>query len=278
MRALLRDQFPDLADLPLVEVGEGWDSSIYRLGDNLTARLPRRAVAAELVAHEQRWLPLLAPRLPLPVPAPVQCGRPGRGYPWAWSVVPWFPGDVAARCPPDDAVAAADALGRFVAALHKDAPVDAPRNPYRGIPLIERHDRMVDAVTQLHDVIDSQSVMACWADLVETPPWPHAPVWLHGDLHPANVLVHEGLVSAVIDFGDITSGDPATDLSIAWMMFPAAARATFRAAAGPVDDDTWARARGWALALGVVYVESSADRPLFEQLGRRVIDAALHDD
>jgi aminoglycoside phosphotransferase (APT) family kinase protein len=277
VRALLREQCADLAGLPLVQVAAGWDNVIFRLGDDFTVRLPRRAVAATLVEHEQRWLPELATRLPLPIPAPVRAGRPGASFRWPWSVCRWLPGDIAARVAPGDASAAAAILGRFLAALHEDAPPDAPVNPYRGIPLEQRTERVVEATEILGDRINRREVLACWSELVTAQPWAKPPVWLHGDLHPANVLVDEGRVSAVIDFGDLTSGDPATDISLAWMLFPRDARRGFREAIGRVDDDTWARARGWALALGLVYVANSADNPLFSDLGERVIDAALAD-
>ncbi|MDQ1465634.1 MAG: hypothetical protein QOH10_49, partial [Actinomycetota bacterium] len=135
VRRLLTEQLPDLRGLPLVRLAEGWDNVIFRLGDELTVRLPRRRLAAELVEHEQRWLPELAPKLPLAIPAPVGIGRPGPGYPWAWSVCPWLPGAVAQQVAPDDPFDAATRLGRFLAALHEPAPPDAPANPFRGVPL-----------------------------------------------------------------------------------------------------------------------------------------------
>ncbi len=277
VRALLREQFPDLAALPLTPLSSGWDNVLYRLGPHLVVRLPRRAAAAPLVAHEQQWLPVLAPRLPLPIPAPVRAGRPGCGYPWAWNVVPWFDGASALAEPPRDLSAAATTIGRFVRALHTPAPADAPPNPVRGVPLADRSARLHDTVEALRDEIDAGAIERTWSQLVDTPPWPGPPVWLHGDLHPANILVDRGAISAVVDWGDITSGDPATDLAVAWMLFPPDQRLVFRAAAGHVDDDTWARARGWALALGLAYLGNSADNPAFAALGRRVIDAAQRD-
>ena len=278
MRGLLAEQFADLADLDLVEPASGWDNAIFRLGHDLTVRLPRRALSAELVEHEQRWLPALAERLPLPIPVPLRFGRPSFGYPWRWSVCPWFAGDPATRVPPDDAISSAATLGAFVGALNQPAPRDAPANPYRGIPLARRTERLHSALDALGTTIDGSSVRALWSDLVNTPPWVAPPVWLHGDLHPGNVLVHDGQIAAVIDFGDLTAGDPATDLAVAWMLFPPEARPRFRAAAGGCDDDTWARARGWALALSVAYIAGSADNPEFTDLGQQVVASALGDD
>lgn len=277
VRALLRDQHPDLADLELREVAFGWDNVVFRLGDDLAVRIPRRHLAATLIEHEQRWLPVLAPTLPLPVPAPVRIGRPALGYPWSWSVVPWMTGGEAATNPPADPYAAATTLGTFLRALHRPAPDDAPRNPYRGIPLAERHDLTVAAIAALAGSVDTAVVRARWDELVGTPPWTGPPLWLHGDLHPANLLVRDGRLAGVIDFGDLTSGDPATDLMVAWALLPRDAHAAFRAAAGDVDAATWRRARGWALAHAVACLASSADNPIIAGIGRRGLTAVLAD-
>ncbi len=277
VRALLEAQQPDLADLPLTDPVFGWDNVMFRLGPELLVRLPRRRVSAPLIRREQRWLPGLAPLLPLPIPSPLRVGGPGCGYPWSWSVCGWLPGEPAAKKPPRDAEAAAGTLGGFLRALHRPAPPDAPMNQYRGIPLAARDDAMQTGVAKLAGVIDVAAVLALWSESLAIPPWTEALVWLHGDLHPANVLVHDGRVSAVVDFGDITAGDPATDLSVAWMMLPASARVSFRRAAGRIDDDTWGRARGWALALAVAILSGSSDNPLMAAVGRRSLDAALSD-
>jgi aminoglycoside phosphotransferase (APT) family kinase protein len=275
VRALLAAQHPDLADLALTPLASGWDNAIFRLGDELTVRLPRRQLAAVLVEHEQRWLPELALRLPLPIPVAVRDGKPAESYPWAWSVCPWFPGAVAAATPIEDDEAGALVLGEFVRAMHQPAPPDAPDNPFRGVPLVERDEVMRERVDQLGDLLDRDKVINCWEESLAVPPWSGPPLWLHGDLHPFNLLVDHGRLSAVIDFGDLTSGDPATDLAVAWMLFPADLRTTFRRASGDVDDDTWARARGWALSLGVAYIAHSADDSMFATLARRTINAAM---
>jgi aminoglycoside phosphotransferase (APT) family kinase protein len=277
VRALLAEQMPDLAALPLRLVASGWDNVIYRLGDDLVARLPRRSLAAALVEHELQWLPVLAPRLPLPIPAPVRAGRPGHGYPWAWSVCPWLPGVVAEEAEIGDPARAATILGAFVAAMHQPAPGDAPANPFRGVPLRDRAEVVLERIKTLDDMIDAASVRSCWEDLLATPEWSGPPLWLHGDLHPLNVLVENGRPSAVIDFGDLTAGDPATDLSVAWMMFTPETRQRFRDTTGNVDDNTWHRARGWALALALAYLESSANVPLLARVGHRTMEAVLTD-
>jgi aminoglycoside phosphotransferase (APT) family kinase protein len=275
VRSLLAEQHPDLAHLPLKPLASGWDNAIFRLGDDLVVRLPRRQLAAALVEHEHRWLPGLAGRLPLPIPVAVREGRPAAAYPWSWSICRWFPGTVAVKAPLEDRALAARTLGAFVVAMHQPAPPDAPENPFRGVPLAERDGVMRERVDELAGILDAPAVTACWDEALTVPPWSGPALWLHGDLHPANLLVHEGRLSAVIDFGDLTSGDPATDLAVAWMLFPPELRPVFRSAAGDVDDDTWARARGWALSLGVAYLAHSADNPMFRELADQTLAAAL---
>ena len=280
--ALLQEQHADLAQLSLMEVGEGWDNKLFRLGQDLAVRLPRRAAAAALIEHEQRWLPRLSPRLPLPVPAPLREGRPGCGFPWSWSVVPWFPGQSALLTPPRDVTTTATtaiALGRFLRALHQPAPEDAPHNPWRGVPLAARAETVQEYVRQLDGFVDRGAVLSLWERALSTPAWSGPPLWIHGDLHPGNLLVSGGRLSAVIDFGDLAAGDPATDLSVMWMLLPPSARPTFltsaREAFDPLDDHTLMRARGWALALGLAYLANSRDNEAMSALGRATIDNAL---
>jgi aminoglycoside phosphotransferase (APT) family kinase protein len=280
VRRLLAAQQPDLAALAIELMANGWDNVTYRVGDELVARLPRRAVAARLVANEQRWLPVLQPQLPLPVPAPVRVGQPGLGYPWSWSILPFLPGQAAARTPPADLKDAAVSLGGFLAALHTPAAPEAPANPVRGVPLADRHPAFTKNLGLLGGLVDRQAVLRVWAAALAAPAWAASPVWLHGDLHPANILVHRGRISGVIDFGDITSGDPATDLSAAWMLLPAEHYGAFRAAyhvAGQdaSSDDLWTRARGWALALSLVFLAHSADNPQLADMGQRTLSAVL---
>ena len=274
LRRLLAEQHPDLAQLPVAVLANGWDNVVFRVGDDLLARLPRRELGARLVSHEQHWLPLLAAQLPLPIPAPVRTGRPGLGYPWPWSIVPYLPGQVAAETPPADLAAAAVSLGGFLAALHTPAPPDAPANPFRGVPLAERTDTVMRNLSTVADQVDRAAVRRAWATALAAPRWTEPPVWVHVDLHPANILVHDGRISGVIDFGDLTAGDPAADLSVGWMLLPAGCHPAFRAAAG-ASDSSWARATGWALALGLVYLAHSADNPQLAAVGRRTLSAVL---
>lgn len=280
VRRLLLEQHPDLAGLPLTRADGGWDNAVFRLGDKLSIRLPRRSATAALVANEQRWLPQLALRLPLPVPTPVRVGRPGSGFPWAWSIVPWFPGTASFAAPPFDLHAAAMTLGGFLRALHQPAPADAPQSPWRSIPLDARTARLHQHLDQLHDTVNRERILALWDRLVVTPRWSGPPMWIHGDLHPGNLLIHDGALSAVIDFGDLTCGDPATDLSVMWMLLPPEHRDTLFAAAGrnrsnPADERMWRRARGWALAIGVAVVALGQEGNPLAELGKKTIAAAL---
>ena len=280
VRRLLAVQQPDLAQLPVELMANGWDNAMYRVGDGLVARLPRREAAAELVVREQRWLPVLAPRLPLPVPAPVRTGQPALGYPWSWSIIPFLPGQAAARTAPADWPDAAVSLGRFLAALHVPAPPQAPANPVRGVPLANRSERLAQHLSAASGLAEHRAVTRAWQAALAVPAWDQPPVWLHGDLHPANIVVHRGRISGVIDFGDITSGDPATDLSAAWMLLPAQFHDVFRGAYRPAgqhaaSDETWARARGWVLALALAMLANSADNPQMAGIGRRALAAVL---
>ncbi|WP_226925311.1 aminoglycoside phosphotransferase family protein [Georgenia thermotolerans] len=275
VRRLLAAQHPDLADLPLRLVASGWDNVIYRLGDDIAVRLPRRAAAAGLIEHEQRWLPVLAPRLPVAVPAPVRRGVPGHGYPWAWTVTRWMAGTTAAEAPPGERRALAEPLAAFVTALHRPAPADAPLNPVRGVPLPTRHDAVVGRLTG-GLVPQAERAAALWAELSATPAWAGPALWLHGDLHPANLVVADGALAAVLDFGDLTAGDPATDLAAAWLTFDAAGRERFvRALGDAYDAATWRRARGWALALATALIAHSDDAPVLRAVGDHALREVL---
>ena len=275
VRALLAEQHPDLGDRRLSLLDTGWDNVLWRLGDDLVVRLPRRALAAPLAVHEQRWLPELAPRLPLPVPVPVRTGRPSACYPWTWSIVPWLdgqPGDRAALSQPQEA---AGDLARFLLALHRPAPAEAPHNPYRSVPLADRRDAFEDRLVQLDGAVNEPEVCRVWDSAVTAEPWKDRPVWLHADLHPANVLVQNGALAAVLDFGDLCAGDPATDVAAAWMLLPASGHRTF-AAIYEVDGQMERRALGWALLLALMLLAIDADdRPTYGAAGRAALDRVL---
>ncbi len=279
VRGLLAEQAPTLADLPLELLAEGWDNAIYRLGEELLVRLPRRAAAVELVRTEQRWLPELAPSLDVAVPVPVVSGRPSEAFSWPWSVIEFVPGTDALESPPG-APGALDVLSRFLHAMHRPAPPDAPVNLVRGVPLVERDARTrtnLDTVAATFaDRPDPDLLLALWHRSLVAPVHDGPALWLHGDLHPGNVIVRDGAIVSVIDFGDLTSGDPATDLGCAWMFFDAADRTRFRDRLD-VDDACWDRARGWALSVGSAIAVNSLDNARYEAFAMCVLDAVASD-
>jgi len=272
VRSLLREQHPDLADLPLRPVTSGWDNFLFRLGDALAIRLPRRAVAAALVEHEQRWLPTIAGRLPLPIPSPVRTGVPSAEYPWRWSVVPWLAGEPAEVAPPR--ADQASVLAGFLRALHAPAPGDAPRNPYRGVALRERAAAVEERFRRLEQRTSAitPQIRAAWQQALAAP-IDMGERWLHGDLHAGNVLVDGGRLSAVIDWGDMAQGDPPTDLASVWMLLPdVAAREAAMEAYGPASAATWQRARGWAVFFGVTLLDTGlVDDPRHAAAGERTL-------
>ncbi len=270
--ALLHDQHPDLAEEPLTFLDRGWDNTLYRLGDSHILRLPRRQVAANLIVNEQRWLPVLAPRLPIAIPAPVRVGRPGLGYPWAWSIVPWFDGRSADLTPPDAAGATAS-WAAFLSALHQDAPAEAPVNEVRGIPLVNRADGYLERVDRLHPKTDllTDAVLRLWDDALAAPRATR-PQWIHGDLHARNILVRDGKINAVIDWGDITAGDVATDLASFWMLFEDRQARDQGLRAYGASDAEIARAKGWALLFGVLLLDTGlVDFPAHVPMGERTL-------
>jgi aminoglycoside phosphotransferase (APT) family kinase protein len=255
---LIEAQFPRWADLPIEPVRDrGTDNALYRLGDELVVRLPRISQATLALDKESRWLPRLAPLLPLAVPIPLAKGVPTDGYPWDWSVYRWLDGEAATVEPIADLVQAASDLARFIAALQRvdsaDGPPPGEHNGFRGEPLAARDKGVRTAIAALADEIDVGAVTAVWEAALREPVWHRPPVWIHGDLDARNLLVVEGRISAVIDFGCLGVGDPACDVMVAWKVLSGDSRETFRAALS-VDDATWVRSRGWALsqALGAL--------------------------
>ncbi|MCG8348525.1 MAG: aminoglycoside phosphotransferase family protein [Chloroflexales bacterium] len=266
--ALLADQHPDLAHLPLQAVDAGWDNALFRLGDLLAVRLPRRAVAAPLIVHEQTWLPRLANQLSLPIPTPYRVGKPARGYPWRWSVAPWLTGRAADQN--EAHPSQAPTFAAFLRSLHVPAPADAPPNPVRGVPLSQRAAGLEERMQRLAGATNliTPQIKRTW-ELALQAPLDVSPTWLHGDLHPRNILVERGVISGIIDWGDITAGDCATDLAAIWMLFAAPqARHDALAAYADLSDATLHRAKGWAVLFGVVLLDTGlVDNPRNAAIG-----------
>jgi aminoglycoside phosphotransferase (APT) family kinase protein len=252
VRRLLAGQFPAWADLPVEPVvPRGTDNALYRLGDEMVVRLPRRERTSPTLENERRWLPRLAPLLPLAVPVPLVEGTRGEGYPFTWSVYTWLQGETASGERSTDPSRLAIDLARFIAALQRIDPTGGPspgeHNFFRGVPLARRDEATRAAIVSLSGEIDVDAVTAAWDEALRAPQWERPPVWAHGDLDSRNLLVEEGRLSAVIDWGGLGVGDPACDVMVAWKVLSADTRDIFRTALS-VDEATWARGRGWALS------------------------------
>ncbi|MFI8197553.1 aminoglycoside phosphotransferase family protein [Streptomyces sp. NPDC085942] len=276
VRRLIATQFPQWSDLPVEAVGaSGTVNAIFRLGADMAVRLPRTEGGAADVATEHRWLPRLAPRVPFPVPAPLAQGVPGEGFPRPWSVCTWLDG---VNPSPGDASSSSDLfaadLAEFVLALRRIDPADAPP-AYRCEPLASRDTATREALAELGGVVDAEAVATAWKEALAAPPRAGRPVWVHGDLQPGNVLVEDGRLTAVIDFGCTGLADPAVDLIAAWYLLASDARETFRTALAP-DDATWARGRGWALSIALLELAHHREsNPTMARTAAHVIDEIL---
>ncbi|MEO3928429.1 aminoglycoside phosphotransferase family protein [Micromonosporaceae bacterium B7E4] len=250
VRRLVAGQFPQLADLPVEPVANGgWDNWTFHLGPERLVRLPSAAEYALAVDKEHRWLPALAARLPLPIPAPLAKGKPGAGYPYPWSIYRWLDGEPATVDGIADPVRFALDLAEFLAALQSVDAADGPQpgihNWFRGGTL-RTYDKEVErALAELGGHVDAELVREIWASAL-TARWDGVDRWFHGDIAEGNLLLADGKLVAVIDFGTCGVGDPACDLAIAWTLLTVDGRQAFRKRLS-VDDATWARGRGWAL-------------------------------
>ena len=256
VRRLLAEQFPQWAHLPVTAVPtSGTENAIYRIGDEMGVRLPYRPGKDDQVEKLERWLPRLAPRLPLSIPEPLARGAPTEEYPAAWSIVRWLDGEEATLARLDDPVGAARTLAEFVRALiaidATGGPAPGTHNFWRGVPLAARDEMTRRSITAAEGLVDTQAVTRAWERDLAAPVWDAPPTWLHGDLVPDNILLSDGRLSAVIDWGGLGVGDPATELLPAWNLFRGASRKAYRETLG-FDDATWARGRGLALSTSIV--------------------------
>jgi aminoglycoside phosphotransferase (APT) family kinase protein len=278
-RRLIDSQFPQWSDLPIAEVEvDGWDNRTFRLGSELTVRLPTGDWYAKQVDKEQRWLPVLAPQLPLPIPLPVAKGEPDSAFPYPWSVYSWLDGELASRRRIRNLPSFATTLARFLNALRgvyaTGGPAPGEHNFYRGGPLATYEDETLQAIEALGKLIPGRSVKRAWDDAMTTS-WDREPVWFHGDVATGNLLVRDGRLAAVLDFGSSGVGDPACDVVIAWTFLSGWSRDRFRAELD-VDAATWSRGRGWALWKALITLVGHLERDAPQAaVTRREIDRIL---
>jgi len=282
VRQLIAEQFPQWANLPIKPVEfDGWDNRTFHLGDDMSVRLPSGKNYIEQVQKEQKWLPILAPHLPLPIPTPIAMGKPDNDYPWHWSIYGWLEGEHASYDSVNDLCQFATKLAQFLTALQQidttDGPPAGKHNFYRGGDLTTYDDGTRAAITALDGKIDTDSASKIWQEAISTS-WHGAPIWVHGDVVATNLLVKDGCLSAVIDFGCSSIGDPACDMVIAWTFFSKQSREAFRSELN-VDDDTWARGRGWALWKALILLAKQGNTtPLEAEKAQRTLDELLQDE
>lgn len=275
VRRLLAGQFPQWANLPIRPFAStGVDNTLYRLADDMVVRLPRSGWSSERVDKEQRWLSWLTSQLPIAVPTLLGAGVPAEGYPWAWSIYRWLDGEPATADRITDPNGLARELAAFVVALRR---IDPTAGPPAGQALAMKDAQVRAAIIALRGTIDSDLATAAWDDALRLPVWSGPPVWLHGDLAPGNILLSGGRLSAVIDFAGMGVGDPSDDVRAAWTLLPASARDVFRAEL-QVDDATWARSRGRALAQSLAQLLHCRETaPALAASVRQVISETLAD-
>ncbi len=282
-RRLIDSQFPQWADLPITAVErDGWDNRSFRLGSELTVRLPSGTWYAQQIDKEQHWLPVLAPQLPLPIPTPVAKGEPDAEFPYPWSVYRWLDGEPASSASIRDLRDFAQTLARFLKALGRvdatNGPTPGQHNFFRGGPLGIYEEETIAAIDALADEIPAADVKRVWAD-ANASRWEREPVWIHGDVAADNLLVRDGRLAAVLDFGSSAVGDPACDTVIAWTFLSESSRDRFRAERD-LDSGTWSRSRGWALWKALItlagHLESGAPEAAVprREIARLVADYA----
>lgn len=277
VRALLGEQFPRYAKLAIAHLDSGFDNEMYRLGEELLVRMPRRQVANELVRNEQRWLPALAEQLDITIPAPLHVGVPALGYPWSFSVLPWIVGEAADLGYPK--ATQAGRLASCLKTLHQiktPASTQAPENSLRGVPLAERRQVIEERIGRLRKANEfAKGLERVWHEALSAPVTQQS-VWLHGDLHARNVLVNNGELVALIDWGDVTAGDAATDLASLWMLFTDDASRNAALQEYGADAHLIARSKGWALSFGVMLLDTGlVDHPRHAAMGRRTLQSLL---
>ena len=275
VRRLISAQFPQFSDLPTCLVGEGFDNFLWRLGEGHAVRLPRRRSGAALIERELRWLPLVANEVTLETPLPLFVGEPSEDFAWPWMIVTWIDGVAGDVLDDDTLFTSARPLAAFLRALHVPAPADAPHNPWRSVPLAARTADVSRRIGDLRGEVDLTKAWALFERAREAPGWQQPATWLHGDLHPGNMIYRDGQLVGVIDFGDLCAGDPATDLAGSLMALPFDALDTFFGAYGLDGEATLTRTLGWAVVFGtMMMILGRSGHRTYARIGRRALTNA----
>lgn len=277
VRDLIYTQIHELSTLPLIYLENGWDNVMYKLGDHYIVRLPRRQLGANLILNEQKYLDYLPTSLPIDIPRPIFIGEPQSDYPWKWSVLPYYQGKPADQS--EIAPQEANRLIDFLKSIHQPANGNAPINDHRGVSLALRAEdveqRLQSIKLELKE--DYKPLQHIWNDALKAPQATQNN-WIHGDLHPRNILINQGKLSAIIDWGDITSGDVATDLASVWMLFDDHSTRLKALESYVVDDALIARTKGWVIYFAAVFYQTGlVDNPRHIAIGKRAIDNLLQD-
>lgn len=277
VQRLLQVQHPDLANLSIEFMGEGWDNSMFLLGTGYLVRLPRRQAAVVLLRNEQKWLPYFASKVPFTIPAPIRIGEPTDFYPWHWSILPFVKGTTADLDLPN--LEQVPLFAQFLKAVHQPAPDDAPINELRGVPIQQRAASVEERLKRLEVTTPyiTDEIKEIWKAALAAPLFKET-CWLHGDLHPKNIIVNNGKIESIIDWGDITSGDVASDLACIWLIFDTAETRQQLIELYNPSPDLLARAKGWAIFYGAFLLEIGlVDNPPHARIGRLTLERLNED-
>lgn len=280
---MVLQQFPRYGHLPIRYFhSSGTDHAIYRLGDEMYLRMPLTHDAQLQLEKELYWLPHLASKLPLSIPVPLEKGEPSKEFPHQWAIYTWLEGKNPLRAEMGDMNETARTLAKFIGTLQKikteNGPLPGKHNFFRGVPLLQRDAQTRLAIESLKDQIDSALVKNVWDDALNARVWDSDPVWIHGDIHAANLLAKDGRITAVIDFGGLGVGDPACDLLVAWWFLTPESRQVFWEEV-KVDEATWRRGRGWALSMAVIALPYyQVTNPVFAKEAEKAIREVISSD